>query len=181
MLDSALTTELPTPCRPPETAYPLPPNLPPACRIVSTTSTVDFFSIGWMSTGMPRPLSTKRTPPSAQDRHLDVVAVAGERLVDGVVDDLVDQVVQSARTGRADVHAGPLANRFESLENLDVCRRRTSRSEAEREEGEVMKCGLLPSSIRGLTEPERTPPFYLSGTLKTAKSAVWGDFVAPPT
>ena len=38
-------------------------------------------------------------------RHLDVVAVAGERLVDGVVDDLVDEVVQPARTGRSDVHA----------------------------------------------------------------------------
>ena len=47
------------------------------------------------------------TPPSAQD-DLDVRAVAGERLVDGVVDDLVDQVVQAARAGRSDVHAGRL-------------------------------------------------------------------------
>ena len=50
------------------------------------------------------------------------VAVAGERLVDGVVDDLVDEVVQTARAGRADVHAGALANRFESLEHLDLVR-----------------------------------------------------------
>ena len=55
-----------------------------------------------------------------QDRDVDVVAVAGERLVDGVVDDLVDEVVEAARTGRSDVHARPLANRFEALENLDV-------------------------------------------------------------
>ena len=48
------------------------------------------------------------------------VAVAGEGLVDGVVDDLVDQVVQAARTGGADVHAGALAHRFEAFENLDV-------------------------------------------------------------
>ena len=117
--ESALTTELPTPCRPPETAYPPPPNLPPACRIVSTTSTVDFFSSGWMSTGMPRPLSMHAQAAVGEDRHLDVVAVAGERLVDGVVDDLVDEVVQTARTGRPDVHAGPLAHRFETFENLD--------------------------------------------------------------
>ena len=55
-----------------------------------------------------------------EDRDLDVVAVPGERLVDRVVDDLVDEVVQTARTGRADVHSGTLANRFESFENLDV-------------------------------------------------------------
>ena len=54
------------------------------------------------------------------DRHLDVVAVTGERLVDGVVDDLVDEMVKSADTGRADVHAGALANRLETLEDGDV-------------------------------------------------------------
>ena len=50
----------------------------------------------------------------------DRVAVAGEGLVDRVVDDLVDQVVQTARAGRADVHPGALANRFEPLEDGDV-------------------------------------------------------------
>ncbi len=64
--DSALTTEMPTPCSPPETAYPPPPNLPPAWSMVMTTSTVDFFSCWLMSTGMPRPLSTTRTAPSAR-------------------------------------------------------------------------------------------------------------------
>ena len=54
-----------------------------------------------------------------QDRHDDAVAVAGQRLVDGVVDDLPDQVVQAALTGGADVHAGPLADRLEPLEDLD--------------------------------------------------------------
>src|SRR5690606_15450363 len=54
-----------------------------------------------------------------EDRDLDVVAVAGEGLIDGVVDDLVDQVVQTTWAGRSDVHSRALADRFEPLENLD--------------------------------------------------------------
>ena len=56
------------------------------------------------------------------DRDVDARAVAGERLVDGVVDDLVDEVVQSAHAGGPDVHAGSLANRLETLEHGDVLR-----------------------------------------------------------
>ena len=56
------------------------------------------------------------------DRDLDVVAVARERLVDGVVHDLVDEVVQPAHADVADVHAGPLADGLETFENLDVAR-----------------------------------------------------------
>ena len=56
------------------------------------------------------------------DRDRDVVAVAGERLVDGVVDDLVDQVMEAARAGRADVHARPLAHRVEAPEDRDLAR-----------------------------------------------------------
>ena len=54
------------------------------------------------------------------DRDANVVRVAGERFVDRVVDDLVDEVMQSALGRRADVHAGAFANRLESLENLDL-------------------------------------------------------------
>ena len=43
-----------------------------------------------------------------------------ERLVDGVVDDLVDQVVEAARAGRADVHARPQPDRLEPFEDRDV-------------------------------------------------------------
>jgi hypothetical protein len=50
----------------------------------------------------------------------NAVAVAGERLVDRVVDHLVDEVVKPARAGRADVHAGTFANRFQPLEDGDV-------------------------------------------------------------
>ena len=53
-------------------------------------------------------------------RELDPVAVAGERLVDGVVDDLVDEVMEAARAGRADVHAGALAHRVEAAQDGDL-------------------------------------------------------------
>ncbi|MBO8525786.1 hypothetical protein INO75_14435 [Staphylococcus aureus] len=33
------TTDEPTPCKPPDTLYPPPPNLPPACKTVKITST----------------------------------------------------------------------------------------------------------------------------------------------
>lgn len=54
-----------------------------------------------------------------KNRHVDGVRVPGQRLVDGVVDDLVDEVVKAALTGRADVHAGPLADRVQTLEDCD--------------------------------------------------------------
>ena len=54
-----------------------------------------------------------------QDPDEDGVAVAGQRLVDGVVHHLVDQVVQAALTGGADVHAGALADRLQPLEHGD--------------------------------------------------------------
>ena len=54
-----------------------------------------------------------------EQHHVDRVAVAGERLVDRVVDDLPDEVVQAALAGRADVHAGPLADRLQALEHGD--------------------------------------------------------------
>jgi len=49
----------------------------------------------------------------------DLVAVPGEGLVDRVVHDLPDQVVQPTLTGGADVHARPLADRLEALEDRD--------------------------------------------------------------
>ena len=54
-------------------------------------------------------------------RHLDAVRGAGQRLVHAVVDDLPQAVHQAAGVGRADVHAGPLADRLEALEDQEVC------------------------------------------------------------
>ncbi|CPU65641.1 Uncharacterised protein [Mycobacteroides abscessus] len=63
--DSALTTDAPTPCRPPDAVYDPPPNLPPAWSLVNTTSTPDRPVFGSMSTGMPRPSSSTVTEVSA--------------------------------------------------------------------------------------------------------------------
>ena len=55
-----------------------------------------------------------------EQRDVDARAEAGHRLVDGVVDDLPDEVVEAGQTGGADVHARALADRVEALEDLDV-------------------------------------------------------------
>ena len=52
------------------------------------------------------------------NRDVDLVAEARERLVDRVVDDFVDEVMQSRRSGRSDVHGGPLTDRLEAFEDL---------------------------------------------------------------
>ena len=50
----------------------------------------------------------------------DGVAVACQRLVDGIVDYLDDKVVKSPLVGRADVHAGALSDRLKSLKYLNL-------------------------------------------------------------
>ena len=54
------------------------------------------------------------------DGDVDLGAVTGQRLVDGVIHDLVHQVVQTGRAGGADVHTGALADCFQSLKHLDL-------------------------------------------------------------
>src|SRR5688572_32300138 len=56
------------------------------------------------------------------NRNDDMVAVTGQVLVDGIVEHFKDAVVQAALVGIADVHAGALANRFETLEFIDLRR-----------------------------------------------------------
>jgi hypothetical protein len=54
------------------------------------------------------------------DLDADRRAVAGQRLVDGVVDDLPDEVVQGPLTRPADVHAWSETDGLEALEDLDL-------------------------------------------------------------
>ena len=118
--ESALTTEEPTPCRPPVAAYEPPPNLPPACSLVKTTSTPESPVLGSLSTGMPRPLSWTSAEPSGCSVTSTRVQWPAERLVHGVVDDLPQAVHQPAGVGGADVHARPLADGLEPLEDEQV-------------------------------------------------------------
>ena len=63
------------------------------------------------------------TEPSALSVTVDRVAIAGERLVDRIVDDLVDHVVQArAVIGVADIHARALAHGIEAAQHLDRLR-----------------------------------------------------------
>jgi hypothetical protein len=50
----------------------------------------------------------------------DVITVTGERLINRVVDDLIDQVVKTTGTGGSDIHTGALANRFKAFKNLNI-------------------------------------------------------------
>ncbi len=54
------------------------------------------------------------------ERHGHPVGIAGERFVDGVVDDFIDHMVQArAIIGIADIHAGALPHRVEAFQHLD--------------------------------------------------------------
>ena len=54
------------------------------------------------------------------DGDLDAVAVAGESLVDRVVDNLIHQMVQASWSGGANVHARTLADGLKALEDLNL-------------------------------------------------------------
>ena len=56
------------------------------------------------------------------DRQVDLAAVAGQRFVNGIVDNLVDQMMKAARGSRTDIHTRTLPYRLESLENLNRVR-----------------------------------------------------------
>ena len=56
------------------------------------------------------------------DGHGDIFAVSGQCLVDGVVHDLVNEVVQTRGRGGTDIHTGALADSFQTFQNLNLLR-----------------------------------------------------------
>ena len=80
-----------------------------------------------LSAGMPIDRNTT-TVVDDSDRVVDVngdahlVAVASECFVDRIVDNLIDEVVQSGSASRPDVHGWAFADRFKAFENLDFVR-----------------------------------------------------------
>jgi len=54
------------------------------------------------------------------DGYVDFVAEAHERFIDGIVYDLVDQVVQPGSPRAADIHRRSFAHRLQALKNFDI-------------------------------------------------------------
>ena len=52
--------------------------------------------------------------------YINLCAETSERFVNGIVDNLIDQVMQAAYIGRADIHARTLPDSFEAFKNLDL-------------------------------------------------------------
>ena len=53
-------------------------------------------------------------------RDVNVLAKTGQRLIDAVGDQLVNEMMQPLDAGVADVHAGPLADMFRVALDLDI-------------------------------------------------------------
>ena len=49
------------------------------------------------------------------NRHIDFVAVTCQSFIDGVVDDLIDEVVKSPFAGVTDVHSRTLSDSFQAF------------------------------------------------------------------
>jgi hypothetical protein len=85
----------------------------------------------------------------------DVVAVAGQRLVDGVVHHLEHQVVQTGAVGGvADVHARALAHRLQAFQDLDGLGAIAAGAWGR---GGLLAVGVGVVSLMGLREIERGP------------------------
>ena len=118
---SALVTETPTPCRPPENEYAPPArlsNLPPACRRVNTISTTGAFSSGMQADRNAAAVVVDGDRSVLVQRHVDPAAGAREDFVRRVVDHFLHRV-QGAVGAR--VHARPLLDGLEPFQHADRC------------------------------------------------------------
>ena len=57
---------------------------------------------------------------AVQDGDGDIFTVPGQSLVNGVVHDLIDQVVETGGGGGADIHARTLPHGLQALQDLDL-------------------------------------------------------------
>jgi len=69
---------------------------------------------------MPRPLSRHLGGPVSVQDDLDPGAVAAERLINGVIEDLPEAVLQAPPIGRPDVHARALPDGLQALKHRQV-------------------------------------------------------------
>jgi hypothetical protein len=61
-----------------------------------------------------------RTAPVCLDPYDDRIARPGHGLVDGVVQDLIDQMMEPIDPTIADIHLRPFADRVQATEDLDA-------------------------------------------------------------
>ena len=70
--------------------------------------------------GNPAAIVDDRDGIVAMDNHIHTGTMSGQRFVDGIVNNFVDEVVQSHLTGGSDVHCRAFADRFEPFQNFDA-------------------------------------------------------------
>ena len=56
------------------------------------------------------------------DGHSNIFTVSGQSFIDRVIHDLIDQVMQTGRGSRTDIHTGTFPHCFQTLQNLDLLR-----------------------------------------------------------
>ena len=76
--------------------------------------------LGMDAAGDTAAIVTNRYRAVGMEGHLNAVTASGQRLVDRVVDDLVNQMMQAAYRRRADVHTGSLSDSLKALKYLDL-------------------------------------------------------------
>ena len=81
-----------------------------------------FPSAGVHIGGNPPAVVTDGHRAVLTQHHQNSVAMAREGLIDRVIHHLINQVVQTSWSGGADVHARAFADRFKSLQDLDLFR-----------------------------------------------------------
>ena len=64
------------------------------------------------------PVVLHRNRPVGQQRHVNLLTSARQRLVNGVIHNFVHQVMKPAQRGGADIHARAAAHRFQPFQHL---------------------------------------------------------------
>ena len=119
--DSALTTDAPTPCRPPVATYDDAAELAARVQLGEDHLDAGQPGLGLLVDRDAAAVVVHLGRAVGVERDLDQVAGAGQRLVHAVVDDLPQAVHETAGVGGPDVHARALADRLQPLEDEEVC------------------------------------------------------------
>ena len=118
--DSALTTVTPTPCKPAGDLVGIVVEFAAGVNLGQDDFERAHAAIGMSVDRDASAVIDDRDRTIRVQRDVDVPAVAGHRLVDRIIDDLVDQVMQPARRRVTDIHPWTQPNRLDPLEHPDV-------------------------------------------------------------